>query len=319
MRLPWLLLPPLALIGCTASPADPTPSVDPYVLVLGSAQDGGLPQLGCTCERCVAARVDERARRFVVSILLVDPRSRSRWLFEATPDLGEQVELARGHGGPEPTTPGRPALFDGIFLSHAHIGHYTGLMQLGREAYGTASTPVYGTPRLLSFLQENGPWSLLFTVDHLGARPLAPGESVELGEHLCVTSIAVPHREEFSDTVAFRIEGPNRSLLFLPDTDKWERFDTPVEALVANVDHALVDGTFYSGEELPGREMSEIPHPFLVESIERFAALSEAERAKISFTHLNHSNPAADPGDEAAAAVRAAGFAISRRGDRFEL
>jgi pyrroloquinoline quinone biosynthesis protein B len=319
MRFSFALLPLLALMACSSTPEEMDLATNPYVLVLGSAQDGGLPQLACSCEQCVAARDDPRVRRFVVAILLVDPRSGARWLFEATPDIAEQVEFARGHGGPDPAAGGRPALFDGIFLTHAHIGHYTGLMQLGREAYGSAPTPVHGTPRLLEFLQENGPWDLLFSAGHLEAQRLEPGARVELGDRLSVQCFPVPHREEYSDTVAFLIRGPNRSLLFLPDTDKWTRFDKPVEELIALADHAILDGTFFSGEEIPGRDISEIPHPFLIESIERFAALSKSERAKIHFTHLNHSNPAADPTSEAAARVRAAGLAISSRGDRFGL
>ena len=227
--------------ACASTPEMVPESTEPYVLVLGSAQDGGLPQLACTCERCSFAREDPEAVRFVVSILLVDPGSGSRWLFEATPDLAEQVELSREHGGPDEET-GRPALFDGIFLTHAHIGHYTGLMQLGREVYGSATTPVYGTSRLMAFLTGNGPWDLLFRADHLEARTIEAGETVELAEELSVTAFAVPHREEYSETVAYRIHGPNRSLLFLPDTDKWDRVERPIEELVADVDHALLDG-----------------------------------------------------------------------------
>lgn len=299
-------------LACASTPEMAPEPTDPYVLVLGSAQDGGLPQLACTCERCSSAREDPEAVRFVVSILLVDPRSGSRWLFEATPDLGEQVELARDHEGPAEEV-GRPALFDGIFLTHAHIGHYTGLMQLGREVYGSEMTPVYGTSRLMAFLTGNGPWDLLFRADHLEARTVEPGETVELAEDLCVTAIAVPHREEYSETVAYQIRGPNRSLLFLPDTDKWDRFERPIEELIEEADYALLDGTFFSGEEIPGREMSEIPHPFIAESLQRFAVLAEGERAKIAFTHLNHSNPVVDGESDAARVVREAGFGISRR------
>lgn len=319
MRALHSLLPILVLMGCSANPERAEPPADPYVLVLGTAQDGGVPQLGCLCARCSAARTDRDAQRFVVSVLLVDPRTDRRWLFEATPDLEAQVELARGHGGPDPDAGGRPALFDGIFLTHAHIGHYTGLTELGREAYGTATTPVHGTSRLIGFLRGNGPWDLLFEAGHIEGRELELGRAIEIGEQLTVTPFAVPHREEYSDTVAFLIRGPNRALLFLPDTDKWARFEQPVEEWIARSDFALLDGTFFSGEEIPGRDMGEIPHPFIVESMERFAPLSASERAKIHFTHLNHSNPALDPDSDAAARVRTAGYAVSARGDRFDL
>src|SRR5262245_19762455 len=76
---------------------DDEPELRPYVLVLGTAQDGGLPQIGCDDENCRAARADPARRRLVTSILLCDPRDGRRWLFDCTPDLAEQVERARGH------------------------------------------------------------------------------------------------------------------------------------------------------------------------------------------------------------------------------
>ena len=291
----------------------------PYVLVLGAAQDGGLPQLACECPRCAAAREDPARGDFVVALLLVDPRDGRRWLFEATPDLVQQVELARGHGAQRVGQGTRPALFDGVFITHAHTGHYTGLLRFGREGYGSERTRVHGTPRLLEFLRGNGPWGLLFEAGHIEGVPLAAGERVQLAADLAVSAIGVPHRGEYSDTLAFRIEGPERSLLFLPDIDKWDRWRTPVEEEIEKVDFALLDGTFYSGAEIPGRDMSEIPHPFIVESIERFAALSRAERAKVQFLHLNHSNPVNDPGSDASRAVGEAGHGVARRGMVYDL
>lgn len=299
-----------------------TPAVvpqGPYVLVLGTAQDGGYPQIACQKELCRAARADPGLRRMVASVLLVDPASGRRWLFDATPDLPQQVELARGHGGPGMDEAGRPALFDGIFLTHGHMGHYTGLMHLGREAYGTAETPVFATEKMGRYLQENGPWSLLFEAGHLTYVRLEPDQVVDLGGGLRVTAISVPHRPEFSDTVAFLIEGPRRSVLFLPDIDKWEVWDRSIEELLEQVDVALLDATFFDGDELPGRDMAEIPHPFVVESLERFSPLPAEVRGRVRFIHLNHSNPLVDEGSEATARVLAAGMAVAREGEMFGL
>jgi pyrroloquinoline quinone biosynthesis protein B len=286
----------------------------PYVVVLGIAQDGGYPQLACDDELCRSARSDPSRARNVASLLLVDPRDGARWLFDASPDLGAQVELARAHGAPQGGG-ARPRLFEGIFLTHAHAGHYLGLWQLGREAYGSATTPLHGTRRMTTFLREHGPWSLLVDAANIEPRELVPGVAVELRPDLRVTAIEVPHRAEFTDTVAYVIEGPTRSILYLPDIDKWERFATPIEGLVREVDVAYLDATFYDGTELPGRDMAAIPHPFVVESLARFAPLEAAERAKVRFLHLNHTNPLLDPTSAASRTVRSAGLSLAAQGE----
>jgi pyrroloquinoline quinone biosynthesis protein B len=301
----------LLLLGACQSPQAP------YLLLLGTAQDGGYPQIACDQDHCRAARQDPTRRRLVASALIVDPRSGQRWLLDATPDLPEQVELARPHGHPQGA--GRPALFDGIFLTHAHVGHYTGLLHLGRESYATQATPVYATETMGRFLRDNGPWSLLFDTGHLIHRTLTPGRPVQLSPDLTITAIEVPHRPEFSDTVAFLVRGPHRSLLYLPDIDKWERWGTSIEGLIAQVDVALLDATFFDGEELPGRQMADIPHPFVVESLARFDSLPAEQRAKVRFFHLNHSNPLVDPNSPQAAVVTAAGSAVARDGERHDL
>ena len=325
IRLPALL--PLLVAACaagSAGPRAPAPSdARPYALVLGTAQDGGLPQIGCENPCCERARRDPDRRRLVTSLLVVDPRDGRRWLFDATPDLPEQVERCRGRpprrAARRAPGSGRPPLFDGIFPTHAHLGHYAGLAYLGREAYGSQPTPVFASERLGAFLRTNGPWSLLVEDRAIELVPIADGVPLRLAHDLVVTPIAVPHRDEFSDTYAFLVRGPRRALLYLPDIDKWERWERPIEELVAAVDVALVDGTFFDGGELPERDLERIAHPLMAESLRRFAPLPASERAKIVFTHLNHSNPAASPESEAARAVRAAGMAVAREGQRFGL
>ena len=303
---------PLAA-ACTSSSAA-TRAAGPYVLVLGTAQDGGLPQIGCDGDACRAARAHPERRRAVTSLLLADPRTGRRYLFDATPDLPDQVERADGHPRSRRLAGARPPLFEGIFLTHAHMGHYTGLLHLGREAYGGATVPLYVSARMADYLRSNGPWSLLLDDGVVELVEVAPDVPIGLGPELSVTPVPVPHREEFSDTLAFRIDGPDASVLYLPDIDKWERWDVPIEEEIAAVDWALLDGSFFDDGEVPGRDLSEIPHPFIVESLARFAPLPRGERAKVLFTHLNHTNPAADPSSPAAARVRAAGMGVARDG-----
>jgi pyrroloquinoline quinone biosynthesis protein B len=302
----------LVLLAC-AAPAW-TPEPEPYLVVLGIAQDGGVPQAGTKTH---PGWTDPAFRRRVVSLGLVDPASGERWLFEATPDFREQLHTL------DTLAPaaGKPGLA-GIFLTHAHVGHYTGLMFLGHESMGARGVPVYAMPRMSAFLASNGPWSQLVRYENIALRPLEDGAPVRLNERLTVTPFLVPHRQEYSEVVGFRIDGPRRSVVFLPDIDGWEAWDaegTRIEDVIAGVDAAYLDATFYANGEIPGRDMSGFPHPFLTHSMARFAALPSSERAKVRFIHLNHTNPALWPGSEARASVEANGFRIAEEGGRVEL
>lgn len=288
----------------------------PFALVLGTAQDGGLPQLGGSADQDIAARLDPKRRRLVASLLVVDPGSEERFLIDATPDIREQVEIADRVAPQTVTAAGRPPLFGAIALTHAHVGHYAGLMHLGREAYGASGQRVLGSDRMARFLETNGPWDLLVKLKNVRIERFAADKSVALNARISITPIAVPHRDEYSDTYGFIVRGPKRSLLWLPDIDKWEKWDRRIEDVIAGVDVAYVDGTFFDATELPGRAMSEVPHPLIAESLARFAGLPEKERRKIVFVHLNHTNPAATPGSRVQRTIEKAGMRIAREGER---
>jgi len=266
--------------------------------VLGVAQDGGLPHVGCTCPRCDGARRGTRRREKVACLGLSD--GRRVLLLDATPDLPEQLHAMRDLA-PAARSP------DGVFLTHAHMGHYVGLAFLGREALGARGFTVHGTPQMGEFLRTNAPGRALFdegraTFDAAGAADLGG---------LSLSSIPVPHRQEFTDTVAWRIDGPHRSALWLPDIDAWDRWDRDVREVVASVDVAFLDATFFADGELGARDMSEIPHPRVVETMDRLAGLGP----RVRLVHLNHTNPLWD--DATPATSR--GFAVAREGEEWEL
>jgi pyrroloquinoline quinone biosynthesis protein B len=266
-----------ALCGREARPAEAV-----RALVLGIAQDGGVPHIGCTQELCEAARRDPSKRKRVASLGLLD--GDRRFLIDATPDLASQLEsLNRGR-----TLADRVRPVDGILLTHAHIGHYTGLMFLGREALGARGVPVHATPRMVRFLRANGPWSQLAALGNIVLHEIEPGREWPLSPNLRVTALRVPHRDEWSDTVGFRVRGPSRSLLYIPDIDKWERWDRRIDQEAAAVDVALLDGTFAAADEIPGRSLAEIPHPLVGETVKRLHPLPEGKR--VLFIHLNHTN-----------------------------
>jgi len=265
-----------ALIGA-ASLALPQQAAEPdwRLVVLGIAQDAGMPHLGCDAWVCRAARRGQRARARVSCLGVVDKVSGRAFLFDATPDL--PLQLTDLTGGRVP---------DGIFLTHAHIGHYTGLMYLGKESISAKDVPVYATRKMGAYLTHNGPWSLLVKDGHIALNTLTPDRPVDLGDGLRVTAFTVPHRDELSDTVGYRIEGPRRKLLFIPDIDKWEKWDRDIRSMVDGVDVAFLDGSFASSKELPNRSIEDIPHPLMSHT----RKLLSGTAARLWFIHLNHTN-----------------------------
>jgi pyrroloquinoline quinone biosynthesis protein B len=258
----------------------------PFIIVLGIAQDAGYPQIGCDKSCCLPAWKDPSRKRFVSSLALADPSTHQWWLLDATPDFKEQLHLFQ-----QLTHSEFSFLPDAIFLTHAHIGHYTGLMQLGREAMNTDKVPVYGMPRMVDFLKNNGPWSLLVKLQNISLHPMESDHQVTLNATLSIKPFVVPHRDEFSETVGFEIEKGQQKVVFIPDIDKWKKFDRNIDSLVKGSSYSFLDGTFYKYGELVGRPMSEVPHPFITESMEQFQSLSVADKKKIYFIHFNHTNP----------------------------
>jgi pyrroloquinoline quinone biosynthesis protein B len=255
-------------------------------ILLGIAQDGGVPQAGCYCERCALARADPSRREWVACLGLVDHAARQSWLVDATPDLREQLHALHG------LAPDCPLA--GVLLTHAHTGHYAGLIHLGREAWNTRGLPVYASARMADFLRANAPWSQLVTLGNVSLRLLTSGGEVQLSPDLYLTPLRVPHRGEFSDTLAFVVRGPARRLFYCPDIDAWDHWEHDLRRFVAGMDVALLDGTFFSRDELPGRDLGQIPHPLVTDTVKRLAGVD----CDVRLIHLNHSNPLHRPGPE---------------------
>ena len=286
------------------------PSPTTEAIVLGIAQDAGYPQANCQKSCCRPAWSDFEKRKRVSCLAITDSEAGKAWLLDATPDFPEQLQFIRDSLQLE---------LGGILLTHAHIGHYTGLMHLGREVMGAKKVPVYAMPRLADFLHHNGPWSQLIELENIDLIPLTADTVIELSPNLIATPFLVPHRGEFSETVGFSVQGPNKRMMFLPDIDKWEHWKLPADSMVSAHDLAFLDATFFSGAELPGRDMSKIPHPTVLESLAFFAALPDSNKNSIHFIHLNHSNPLLQPDSPERRKVIQAGFNVSDEGSRFAL
>ncbi len=258
----------------------------PFIVILGIAQDGGYPQMGCTKQCCAPAWANDSLQRYVVSFALVDSSAKKWWLFEATPDIKYQLQLfwkiTKEHYNYLP---------DGIVITHAHIGHYTGLMQLGKEVMNTKDVPVYVLPRLATFLETNGPWSQLVNLKNIDIHRMKADSAFSLTPAIQIEPFTVPHRGEYSETAGFKITAGNKKILFIPDIDKWEEWNKSIITEVKSVDIALIDGTFFNGDELPGRDMDEVPHPTVTHTMDLFKDENAVTKAKIYFIHCNHTNP----------------------------
>lgn len=279
-----------------------------FIVVLGVAQDAGYPQLGCTKECCKAVYDGKETKKHVVSLALVNNTDSTFHLFEATPDITHQLTSLQPHLYRKTYTA------SSVFLTHAHIGHYTGLMYFGREVMSSSSVPVYTLPRLDTFLRTSGPWSQLLALKNIELRKLKTDSAVSISSNIKVTAIQVPHRDEFSETAGFIIQTQHKKLLFIPDIDKWNKWERSIIDLVKQVDYALLDATFFKDGELPNRNMSEVPHPFVEESMKLFENLSAADKQKVFFIHFNHTNPLLKTKNEAAVEVKKKGFNIATEG-----
>jgi pyrroloquinoline quinone biosynthesis protein B len=283
-----------------------------YLTVLGITQDAGYPHIGCQKECCANFYNGSYKKQKVVSLGLVDIENKQKWLFEATPDIATQLADLEQHHLKTNT------LIDGIFLTHAHIGHYAGLLYFGREALGKKGTPVFAMPKMKTFLTQNGPWNQLVALENIVFKNLQNDTTIVLNTNLNVTPFLVPHRDEFSETVGYKIEGKNKTALFIPDINKWEKWNKNIVEEVQKVDYAFLDATFFKEGEL-NRPMSEIPHPFIAETVHVFKDEDMATKNKVIFIHFNHTNPALQNTSKEKTTAKKLGFRFAFEGMKIDL
>ena len=282
-----------------------------YIYVLGNVQDAGLPHIGCQHKFC-KEKFSEFEEYFTTSIAVVDPVEKKYILFEASPDIPYQLNYLEKEIFNEFLLP------ESIFITHAHIGHYTGLMYFGREALGAKNLIIKVLPKMSNFLKTNGPWSQLVDINNIKIQNLSFGSKTNELRNITVTPIQVPHRDEYSETAGFIIEGRNKKALFIPDIDKWEKWDKNLKQLVYDFDYLLLDATFYDSKEI-NRDISEIPHPLVTETINLLDDLSPEHKNKVYFIHMNHTNLMLDPSSELTKLVVNKGFNITRLGLKLSL
>jgi pyrroloquinoline quinone biosynthesis protein B len=249
----------------------------------------------------------------VACLGLVDTRTSPAtvYLIDATPDFKYQLNLLATALGSHPERPNRLRQPDGIFLTHAHMGHIAGLPQLGPEAMDVNRLPVYASYEMGRLLQATPLWQPL--LKNVRLVPLQPEQYVEVAQDIKITAVPVPHRDEWEvGTFAYKIEGPNRSLFYVPDIDRWEAWLDGDDMLNA-VDVAIVDASFYSKDELEGRDP--VAHPLVPQTLKFFVDLD----CELVLTHFNHTNPVLDEESEARSLVKEAGVQVAQTGMMFTL
>ena len=304
----------ISVIGCTTNDVaiNKTNQTKQYITILGTAQDGGFPHIGCQKQCCDDFYKGILPKQQVVSLGLVDKESQQKFLFEATPDISTQLaDLEKNHLKTN-------TIIDGVFMTHAHMGHYAGLLYFGKEALGKKDIPVYAMPKMKEFLSNNGPWSQLVTTQNIVFLDLQKDSIIPLSNALKVTPFLVPHRDEFSETVGYKIEGNTNSALFIPDINKWSLWEKNIVEEVKKVDYAFIDATFFKEGEI-NRPMSEVPHPFIEETVALFENESLATKNKVIFIHFNHTNPALQYNSKERNDLELLGFRFATEGQRFKL
>jgi len=296
---------------------NPQQASDVLVKVLGTAQDGGLPHIGCSCSNCQRAWQNPRFSRLISSLAILDSKAKKIFLIDATPDIRAQtrmvIDQTRQKKSQERFVP------EGVLLTHAHIGHYSGLMFYGYEGQSTDELSVYCSKRMDEFLTNNDPWSQLVSQKNIVTQTIEPEKIFFLTPQVSVEAFQVPHRDEYSDTLGFKIKGRQGSLLYIPDIHNWEAWDRSIAKEVRKVNIALLDGTFYSPDELPSRDLSTIGHPFISHSLHVLRDIAKEGKTRVCFTHLNHSNLALDPEGEPRKTVEKLGFHLASEGMEFSL
>ncbi|MFT5512316.1 MAG: pyrroloquinoline quinone biosynthesis protein B [Bacteroidia bacterium] len=306
----------IVLTGCPLvikQPIKKPPETPVQLIVLGNVQDAGSPHIGCSKSCCAKLFDKPDPNRLVVSLGVVDHQHHTSYLFDASPNITRQIKILKQHDTALSEFP------NGIFLTHAHIGHYTGLMYFGKEAINSNCVPVYAMPRMKQYLESDGPWSQLVSLNNIDIIQLNNGSPVYPTDNITVTPLLVPHRDEYSETVGYSIKGRSKTALFIPDIDKWSKWDKDIIKELSKVDYAFVDATFFDGDEIQSRDISEIPHPFVIETMTLFSDLSPEEKQKVHFIHFNHTNPLLNEKSVQTKAVLDSGYNIARLGDTFGL
>lgn len=252
--------------------------------VLGTAQDGGYPHAGCKKDCCKLIWDKPLMHRLPTCIALIDKKNQKFYLFDITPNIKEQLHLLEAYD----------CKLAGIFITHAHIGHYLGLLDLGLEIMNTKDVPIYVMSRMKNFIFKNQPFRQLVDKKNIKIIEIFNKKDVFF-QNFKVKPFEVPHRNEFSETVGYKLIINQKSIIFIPDIDCWDQWDSNLINLIKENDLLFLDGTFYDKSEIKNRDISKIPHPEILDTINKLSSLDTNEKKKVYFIHMNHTNQILKP------------------------
>jgi pyrroloquinoline quinone biosynthesis protein B len=277
--------------------------------ILGSAAGGGFPQWNCNCRNCAGVRAGTlRASARTQSSLCVRGDHGADWaLVNASPDILAQIKATPA------LQPGRAARDSGIacvLLMDGQVDHSTGLYML-RER-GTP-LPLWCADPVYEDLTRGNP--ILRVLEHYcGVErhriPLDGGEFALDGvpgvrfAALPLASKAAPYSPHRHDPVP----GDNIGLTLIDAASGRRAFYAPglgernsdVDAAMRAADCVLVDGTFWSDDEMialgfsnkTGRSIGHLPVGGAGGMLEWLASLPAATRKVL--IHINNTNPILD-------------------------
>ena len=279
--------------------------------ILGTAQDGGYPHIGCKQKCCKNAWADSNEKRLVASVAIIDSNLKECWIIDASPDIKFQINMIMDFLDIDYCPKIR-----GVFLTHAHMGHYAGLLDFGKETMNTSAVPIYAMPKMNDFIKSNSAFDFLIKSNNIVLNEIKG--DVKLNKDIFIKPFLVSHRNEMSETVGYKICSDRNNIVYLPDIDSWEDPYIDIINIIKSNDVLIIDGTFYQLDELEKRDISSVPHPTIRESLDKFSVLDISDRNKIYFTHLNHTNPVIQDSNIKNDLILS-GYHIANDGDTFNI
>ena len=302
------------------------------ITILGSAAGGGFPQWNCNCRNCAGLRGGTlRAKaRTQSSIFVRADDSADGVLLNASPDVLEQI---RAHPALQPARSVRDSAIAGVVLMDGQIDHATGLFML-RER--TSALPLWCTDPVFEDLTTGNP--VLRVLSHYcgvkreaialdGMLFRVPGVDALRFRALPLDSKAAPyspHRDAPAegDNIGIAIsEGASgRSLFYAPGLGA---ITPAVFDAMSGADAVLVDGTFWTDDEMIGlglstkraREIGHLPQSGPGGMLEWLAKLPARTRKLL--IHINNTNPILDEESPERAVLAQAGVEVAE--DRMEI